>query len=106
MGWEFTVLEHEGDLFHLVARGPRGTIEVITTIRREGDRLVLGGFGILGAGPGTLGVSGLREIARALGRQYSVSEVVVHGGPRGSGARPGHIPRPIRIKVAEKRDDD
>jgi hypothetical protein len=106
MEWTFTILEREGELFHLVARGRRGTIEVITTIRREGDTLVLGGFGILGDGPGSLGVSGLREVARSLGRRYGVAQVLIHGGPRGSGARPGHIPRPIRIKVSEKRDDD
>lgn len=100
MDWTITVLEREGELYHLVAHSARGTIEVITTIRREADLLILGGFGILGAGPGSLGVRGLRELARAFGREYGVTEVVALGGPRGSGARPGHIPRPIRIVIS------
>jgi filamentous hemagglutinin len=93
------VVASDGDVVHLVADSAEGEIEVITTIAREGNALILRGAHIEGPGIGSVGMRVLRELARELARQYGVDKIVVFGGRRTTGANPGHIPRPIVIEV-------
>jgi hypothetical protein len=62
------IVERDGDVVRMIGDGPRGSIEVIATMTREGNRLVLRGLHADGAGPGSLGLSELRAYARLLGR--------------------------------------
>ena len=98
-GRTISIIERDGNVYHLIARGPKGEIEVITNLWLEGGQLILTGTHIEGSGPGSLGVAELREFARELGRRFGAHEVVVLGGVRTTGANVGHTPRPIRIKV-------
>ena len=93
------IVESDREVTWIEAQGPFGTIEVITTLRREGDTLVLSGLGIAGQGPGTAGISALRELARQFGREQGAKQIRIEGGRRLTGAKPGHFPRPIVIQV-------
>ena len=94
-----TTLERDADAIHRLAQGPRGQIEVITSLMVEGETAVLRGLHIDGPGPGWLGVRELRELTRELGRQLGVRRVVIFGATRYTGANPGRVPRPIVIEV-------
>jgi hypothetical protein len=96
---DIRIVERDGDTIWIEAQGHFGTIEVITTIQREGDTLVLSGLGITGQGPGSTGISVLRELARQFGREQGAKRIQIEGGRRLTGAKPGHIPRPIVIEV-------
>ena len=52
-----------------------------------------------GPGAGASSVSELKGFARELGRQNDVKEVIVQGAPRTTGANPGKVPVPIKIKI-------
>jgi len=93
------IVEQEGNLFELSIPGAKGDLSVITEMTKNGNQLVLSGMHIQGAGAGTSSLSELRNIARVLGQQFSVDEVVINGGDRTSGANVGKTPRPITIKV-------
>jgi hypothetical protein len=66
---------------------------------KNGNQLILDSMHIDGPGAGTSSLSELRDVARSLGQQYGVDEVIINGGTRTSGANPGKIPRSITIKV-------
>ena len=94
-----TILERDADAIHFLAQGPRGQIEVITSLTIESETAILRGLHIDGPGPGSLGVRELRELTRELGRQLGVRRVVIFGATRYTGANPGRVPRPIVIEV-------
>jgi hypothetical protein len=71
---------------------------VITEPSIEGSTLFLRGTHI--EGKGTLKEA--IEVARDLGGRAKVDRVVVEPGRRTTGARPGHLPRPIIIEVQKK----
>jgi hypothetical protein len=83
----------------MVAQGKNGPITVITEMTKKGDQLLLKGTHIDGGGKGSSSLSELKELARDFGRQQGVKEILVEGGRRTTGANPGKVPRPIRIKV-------
>ncbi len=93
------IVERDGNVVRIVGRGPKGSIEVITSMRREGNRIILSGTHIDGPGAGKLGIRELGEFARQFARQEGVEEIVVEGAKRTTGARPGHVPRPFIFKV-------
>jgi hypothetical protein len=95
------VVERDGDVVRIIGDGPKGSIEVIASMRRQGDELVLRELHADGTGPGSLGIGEVRAFARELGRQEGVRVVEIHGGTRTTGARPGKLPRPVRILVEE-----
>src|SRR5258707_822597 len=80
------IVEIDGDVVELVATTPHGEVGVITGLRQEGRDLILSGLHIDGPGAHAVGLSTLRMLARALGRQYHSSRVIVHGGIRTTGA--------------------
>ena len=62
--------------------------------------IILDGFGIEGAGAGSLGIAEIRALADSFMRQHDANELVVNGGPRGSGmGPPGRIPRRLRFRL-------
>ncbi|MFN7543641.1 MAG: RHS repeat domain-containing protein [Acidobacteriota bacterium] len=97
------ILEEVAGAIHLEVQGARGTYQVIANISREGDTIILQGAHMQGSGAGQFGgkelLKEIREAAKQFGREQGAKEVVIQGGARTSGANPGHIPPPIRIKV-------
>jgi len=89
----------DGNVVELLAKSKGGDITVITEMTKDGNKLILEGTHIGGAGKGSSSVGELRELARDLGRQHDVGSVVVKGGTRTTGANPGKIPKDITIKV-------
>ena len=99
------VVERDGDVVRIIGNGPIGSIEIIASMTRRGDELVLRELHADGSGPGSLEISEVRAFARELGRQEGVRVVAVYGGTRTTGARPGKVPRPVRIVVEELPDE-
>ena len=93
------IIEQDGDAVHIAADLPSGTISVFANMERRGTTLYLRKLHIDGAGPGTVGISALRSVARDIGRGQGVKTVVIQGGVRTTGARPGRRPRSITIQV-------
>jgi hypothetical protein len=93
------VVEQEGNVVRIVASGPKGTIEVIAEMEKQGSQLILNGTHVDGPGAGTMGIRELGESARQSGRQEGVSKIIVYGGRRTTGANIGHTPRPTRFRV-------
>lgn len=92
-------MEQDGNIYQFSIPGSNGDLSVVTEVTQNGNRLVLSGMHIDGPGAGSSSLSQLRNIARALGEQYGVDEVVINVGTRTSGANPGKVPRSITIKV-------
>src|SRR5712691_4395703 len=88
-----TIVEQDGDVFHLLGTCPNGQVEVITRLALVGSQLVLQGLHIDGPGPTVVGPAEIRALARELGRAFGARSVVVHGAIRTTGARVGHRPR-------------
>ena len=82
------VVEYVDDVAVLSAKHGDETIEVIANVAREGDTLFLRGAHIQGSTPGGVGVRGLFEMARDLGRANGVARVVIEGGKRTTGGSP------------------
>ncbi|MCP4120805.1 MAG: hypothetical protein GY751_03550, partial [Bacteroidetes bacterium] len=93
------IVDRDGDVVEIVAPGKNGDITMITGMKKSGDTLNLNGAHIDGLSPGKSSITELKDFARELGRQQGVKEVIVRGGRRTTGANPGKVPRPIRIKV-------
>ena len=93
------IAEQDGPTVRIVGNGPKGSIEVITEMTREGDALVLRGLHADGSGPGSLGLSEIKGFAHQFGRQMGVKVVRIYGGIRTTGAFPGKIPRPVVFRV-------
>jgi hypothetical protein len=89
------IVERDGNIVRIVA----GDIEVIAEMLRIGEELVLDRMSIDGSGPGTIGLSKLRE----LGREFAISQgahvLRIRGTTRTTGASPGKVPREIVIRV-------
>jgi hypothetical protein len=96
------IIERDGDTVRIVGQGPEGRIEVICTMHREGDTILLRGLHADGAGPTSLGLIAIREFAREFARQQGARVIEIYGGRRTSGARPGKVPRPVRITAEEE----
>ncbi|HKP76893.1 MAG TPA: RHS repeat-associated core domain-containing protein [Longimicrobiaceae bacterium] len=91
----FRVLESEGS--HIIGAFDvaNGEARIITEVVREGDNLILRGSHI----EGDATWREVTEAARSFGREQGVRTVTIEGGARTTGARPGHIPRPIVIQT-------
>ena len=93
------VVERDGDVVRVEIDTPKGKVTAVGTQKVVDGKLTLSGFHIEGPGANNFTVSQLREMARELARQESVSSVTIQGGVRNSGANIGHTPRDINIKV-------
>jgi len=89
----------EGNLKVVIGDGPKGQVRIMGTFTTEGDTLYIRGAHIEGPGATRVGYQDILEYGRQYGRQQGVKEVIIEGQVRTTGARPGHTPRPIIIKV-------
>jgi hypothetical protein len=93
------LVERDGDVSLFSVEGKGGEISIVAETSMEGGTLILRNAHIQGGGKGTSSLAELRSVLEAIGRAEGAKEVIVFGGERTSGARPGHRPRPIKVKV-------
>lgn len=91
------IVEQSDDIVNIVARSGGVSVEVVAQMAREGGDLVLRGAHVEASG--ALLRADIRAFAVELGRQQDATRVIVQGGVRRSGARPGHIPSPMIFHV-------
>lgn len=102
----------EGAFIAKVEVPGKGSFSIFATIKKVGDRLILEKLdvgeatnaagqplGTWAEAQGQFGAGDLLAAARELGRLNGAKVVEIHGSVRGTGARPGHKPRPIIVKV-------
>ncbi len=100
-GTAVRVVEQVDDVVHLAVQHGDDTIEAMANVAREGDTLFLRQVHIQGSAPGRVGVRGLFEMVRDLGRANGVKRVVIEGGRRTTGppSMQGRFPRAITVRV-------
>ena len=86
-------------MIEIVAEGENGEIRIMGNIEINEGTITLDQAHIQGQGAGTSGLKEMGEIIREFGRSRGASEVIIQGATRTTGARPGHTPRPIRVRV-------
>ncbi len=94
-----TIVARGPGAIHLIASCSEGQIEVISGVRVEGSTLILDKLHVEGPGAGVLGPRRLRQLIREFGRIERVKSVRILGARRTTGARPGHLLRPIEVEV-------
>lgn len=75
---------------------PVGRIDVIATLEVRGEELWLSDAHIHGLERGKLGRDGLNALAQAIKESAGAESIVIEGGARTTGARPGHTPKRFR----------
>ena len=93
--------ETEGLVWIVRIVTPAGVIELIGEVRRVGRVLHVNGAHVQGLHPGALGRAGLNAIGRKLLEEADVEEIVIQGGARTTGARPGRLPPAYRFPHPE-----
>ncbi len=91
----------------IIGKGQQGDIEVVTEMLTTTYCLILYQLHIQGSGAGSSSIAELRTMAKALGKQQNVKEVVVFGARRTTGSSVGHyaqftkgkIPKPLIFKI-------
>ncbi|MCS4300659.1 RHS repeat-associated protein [Chryseobacterium sp. BIGb0232] len=89
----------EDDIMIFTARIGDEVVEGITNFSVKNDKLYLNQMHLQGSSAGKVGRSSLWNLAKDLGKQYNVQEVVIQGGRRTTGKYIGQVPSPITIKV-------
>lgn len=89
----------ESDVMMFSSRIGNETIEGITNFSVHNNKLYLNQLHLQGSSAGKIGRESLWNIAKDLGRQYNVSEVIIQGGRRTTGKYKWQIPSPITIKL-------
>src|ERR1700722_1248055 len=96
MPWRVEVLEFgASDVVHTRLTNGATEIQAMFYARLAGRAAVFGRFDIQGAGPNTLGLVALRELAQAVMELLDVDELRIEGAIRTSGAGPGRRPSPL-----------
>ena len=90
------IVERDRDTIEAIIQTSVGPVTIVADLVRIEDRLILDGVHVSGRG---LRLTDIRRLAKVFGAVEDVEEVIVQGGERSSGARPGSSPTPIRIKV-------
>ncbi len=83
-------------MLHALVQTAAGYCTVLATLARAGKTLTLQQVHVEGRG---MTRSVIKQAATELGLKEHVARVVVQGGVRTSGAKPGSIPRPIEVEV-------
>lgn len=91
----FKIIEQEGNIIVGTFQGKKGVARVIAEMVMEGKTLILRGTHI--EGHGTLKEA--MEAAVKYAKELGASKVIIEPGKRTTGARPGHIPRPMEREV-------
>lgn len=87
----------EGDVITVSVSTPVGVLRMIGLIEIEGRTLLVSGFHMQGASPGSVGIANLRLIGAAILERIDCDEGRVEGAVRTTGASPGHRPRVVRL---------
>ena len=93
------IADRDGDIVEIIAQGKSGEITVIAEMTRSDDDLILRDAHIDGVGPGASSIGELKQLAREFAQQQGASRIIIYGGVRTTGAKPGRRPRPIIIDV-------
>jgi len=91
------LLEREGDTVVGAFNAAAGEGRFVAELVQEGSDLIMRGAHIEGDAT-------LKEalgIAWRLGEEMGVDRVIIEGGKRTTGARAGHVPRPLIIEIRE-----
>ncbi|MGN8177152.1 RHS repeat domain-containing protein, partial [Flavobacterium sp. 22076] len=93
------ILHVEDDVMMFSSKVGKETVEGISNFTVKEGKLYLNQLHLQGSSAGKVGRESLWDMARDLGRQYNVKEVIIQGGRRTTGKYKGQIPSPITIKV-------
>lgn len=93
------ILHVEDDIMMFSSKVGKETVEGISNFTVKEGKLYLNQMHLQGSSAGKVGRESLWEMARDLGRQYNVKEVIIQGGRRTTGKYKGQMPSPITIKV-------
>ncbi|MBX3740210.1 MAG: hypothetical protein KF712_04420 [Akkermansiaceae bacterium] len=88
-----TIHERDENVVVSSFEGDAGEARIVAEMIQDGDTLILRGVHI--EGKGTLKEA--LEAARNFGREQGAKRVIIEGGRRTTGAKPGHIPKPLSI---------
>ena len=99
VGPRITEATEEEGMIEIVAEGENGEIRIMGNIEINEGTITLEQAHIQGQGSGTSGLKEMGEIIREFGRSRGASEVIIQGATRTTGARPGHTPRPTRVRL-------
>ena len=94
-----TIIAQEDGILLFSAKYQDRTIEGISHYNISNDVLYLNKLHLEGGYAGSVGRKFLWKMAKDLGRQLSVQEVVIQGGRRTTGKYKGIIPSLVTIKV-------
>jgi hypothetical protein len=90
------IIERDGSTICVAIETALGEVIVMAELLRIEDRLVIDRVHVDGA---ELNLPRIRQLAQVFGEVEGVIEVIIQGGVRTSGARPGSSPTPIRVMV-------
>ncbi|MCP1302180.1 RHS repeat-associated core domain-containing protein [Chryseobacterium sp. S0630] len=89
----------EGDVMIFSSKIKEEIVEGITDFAVKDGKLYLNQLHLQGSSGGKVGREALWNIAKDLGKQHNVTEVIIQGGKRTTGKYIGKVPSPITIKV-------
>lgn len=90
------IIEEDRNVLHAVIQTTEDLVTIMANVVRQPTRLVLDKVHVEGGG---LTRAIIRKAATELGSMKGVDEVLLLGGVRTSGANPGHVPKPILVRV-------
>ncbi|MHA4845778.1 RHS repeat-associated core domain-containing protein [Flavitalea antarctica] len=89
----------EGDVMIFSSKIGDELVEGITNFKVSDGKLFLNQLHLEGSAANKVGREALWKMAKDLGKQYNVKEVIIQGGKRTTGKYKGKEPTPITIKV-------
>lgn len=93
------ILVKEDDIMIFSAKFGDEVVEGISNFIVKDKKLYLDKLHLQGSEGGKVGISNLFEMARDLGHQYNIEEVIIQGGKRTTGQYKETTPSPITIKI-------
>ena len=95
----FVKIDIEDEIMIFSAKVGNETVEGIASFVVDSDRLILKQLHLQGSEANQVNRSNLWAIAKDIGRQYNVKEVVIQGGTRTTGKFKGKKPSELTIKI-------
>lgn len=86
-----TIVETDGPVVRILC----DSFELVGTLIRQGEELVLVGVHVDGSGPNRLGIARLKTMASQFLEDQHAERLVVVGAIRRTGACPGRLPKPM-----------
>jgi hypothetical protein len=93
------ILLDENDTINAIVSVPQVSVEIIATIKREGDTIWLGALHLERLTGGPVDRRNIELLCAELCRYYQADNLVIQGARRTTGRSAGSIPRTIRYKV-------